>query len=142
MKPSSFRAHHFSISVRDTEKSQKFYELFGFTKFSEFSNDVFKITHLKNSEGLLIEFFEFYENNDAMPLDLSPANNTERLGVKHIGFRVYDLEEARELFSKVGYQTTEPKIALTKGMVYFFVQDPDGNWVEIATDNRLEKING
>lgn len=131
-----FAMHHIAISVRSTSESQDFYELFGFAFFSEISNEEVRITHLKNKQDMIIELFEYFDNKRLPALELVSANNPSELGVKHIGFRVDGLEYAYEKFA-AKFETTEPKVARTKGIKYFFVKDPDGNWVEILTDDRL-----
>ena len=45
-----------------------------------------------------------------------------------------DLTEAAEQVGAAGYEITEPLVEFTAmpGIGYFFVADPDGNWVELA----------
>ena len=136
-----FQAHHFMLSVRNVEASAKFYALLGFSPLSDYRDDEVRIAQFQNADGFIVELFEYEFNKNKPMLDLTPGNNLEELGVRHFGFCVDDLTTAYEFLSQSGYKTIEPRIGRTKGMEYFFVQDTDGNWVEIATDSRIKEKN-
>lgn len=130
--------HHFTLSVRDIETSTQFYRIFGFRPVLEWSGDggVLVITHLLGPSDLILEMFRYERNADHPSLANDVGNDLERIGVKHIAFTVPDIHSAytRLQGMKAG-ALTEVKRGRT-GIDYFFVSDPDGNWVEIVQDER------
>jgi catechol 2,3-dioxygenase-like lactoylglutathione lyase family enzyme len=84
----------------------------------------------------MLELFQ-YESN--VGLDSTPkgiGNDLECLGVKHIAFSVADLSAVAAEFREMNCgEMTEIVHGRTR-IDYFFIADPDGNWVEIAQDDR------
>lgn len=133
-----FRPHHCTLSVRDTEKSAGFYAIFGFKlAFRWTAEDAsLVITHLTRDDGFILELFEYGSNRGLAPDRPQVGNDLERPGVKHIAFNVADLPVAAAELQKMDCgEMTEIQLGRT-GIEYFFIADPDGNWVEVVQDDR------
>ncbi len=131
-----FYIHHIAISVTDIEKSEKFYSHFGFRKIIEYQSEDegLRIRHLKKG-NLIIELFQFQNHISSKKYSL--WEDLKVLGYKHIAFKVEDIYRAKEELIREGLisPNTEIKKGRT-GILYFFLTDPDGNFVEIVEDKR------
>lgn len=133
-----YAVHHVTLSVRDIDKSAQFYSIFGFKLVLRWiaSDGSLIIAHFAREDGLLMEMFQYAENAEEPRLEPEVGNNLGRLGVKHIAFMASDVRAARaELLAVECGELTQIKLGRT-GVEYFFVADPDGNWVEIVEDDR------
>ncbi len=133
-----FRPHHCAISVRDIPESAAFYGIFGFKLILRWAapDNSLTIVHIATDDGFILELFQYEQNCMLGPARLAVGNDLECLGVKHIAFKVDDIFGAAEEFRRMKYgEMTEIRDGRT-GIRYFFVADPDGNWVEITQDNR------
>ncbi len=133
-----FTTHHVALSVRDCAVSARFYEFFGYETVVTWQavDDSLTIAQMRRPDGHVVELFAYAANRAALPLELSKGNDLDKLGIKHFAFNVKDIENARHgiLAAALGEVTL-----ITTGrtrIAYFFVQDPDGNWVEIVQDDR------
>src|ERR1700678_2095888 len=99
----------------------KFYRTFGFTIALRWSADdgSLDIVHLVNDDGFIIELFAYQSNGRLPAANLEIGNNLSNLGVKHIAFKVEDLESVY-----AGFQGLElGKITQGRtGIKYFFVR--------------------
>jgi catechol 2,3-dioxygenase-like lactoylglutathione lyase family enzyme len=68
------------------------------------------------------------------PAQLTPGGGRAQTGVRYLSLVVKNVTEAAEQVGAAGYEITEPLVEFTAmpGIGYFFVADPDGNWVELA----------
>jgi glyoxylase I family protein len=132
----AFSGHHVTVSVRDMDASIAFYSLLGFRPVLRWTSQAgdLRLAHLALGE-LLLELAAFEANADAPRLDLEVGNDVSQLGVRHFGLRVAELTEARALLLRHGCEVTE--IGTGRTLIdFFYVKDPDGNWVEIVRDQR------
>ena len=133
-----FTPHHWTLSVSSADASAAFYAAFGFrTALTWAAEDgSLTISHLARDDGFILELFEYAANRGRGPASLEPGNDLELRGVKHMAFRVPDLAETARAFRQMDCgMTTEIQHGRT-GISYFFIADPDGNWVEIVQDDR------
>lgn len=131
----NLKPHHTAISVRDIEKSVNFYMQLGYQEVHRFSKDdnTLAIVHLKLGESF-VELFCFSKNKSDKKLLVDRA---ESLGVKHIALATANIKETLVSMKEAGL--ADPDTEITQGRTdidYFFIQDPDGMWVEIVEDNR------
>lgn len=133
-----FTFHHVAISVSNIESSKRFYAALGFKTVLDWvsDSDDLAISHLKFGP-ILLEIFcyrEFKENNKK-----TLADDLPELGVKHFGLKVDCLETAKREIVEAGLgdeEDIEVKSGRT-GINYFFIRDPDNNFVEIVEDKRI-----
>ena len=130
--------HHTAISVRQLDKSLEFYQTLGFQQVHRYdeADGSMSIVHLKLGSSFL-EIFAYKKNEGEPPLDLERANNLRDIGVKHIALQTADIEASLADMKAKGLATADTGITIGRTRVsYFFIQDPDGVWVEIVKDDR------
>ncbi len=124
------KLHHIALSVKDLKLSKQFYmELFGLKFVSEFEKPE------KNRKFLLLEdetstLLELSQDDNPEPLT-EDISNKKKIGVKHIGFAVEDIEAFLQKAAKYKIKKLTP---ITKGVTvkrYIFITDPDNIPVEI-----------
>ncbi len=131
-------AHHFALTVRDSEASAAFYAIFGFKVTLRWAaqDGSLVIVQLSRGDGFILEMFQYEANKERPPARLAIGNDLDEVGVKHIAFRVADVDAAHaELGATQCGELTGVQQGRT-GIEYFFIADPDGNWVEIVQDDR------
>lgn len=128
--------HHIALSVRDAQASIEFYSHLGFTEVVVWRADdaALAIHQLMNHEGVTLELFVHTNNVQEPRIDNAVGNNLEEIGIKHFGMRVDSLDEFRAAINDIG-EVTDIVMGRT-GFRYFFIKDPDGNWVEVVEDKR------
>lgn len=130
--------HHTALSVRSAGASQRFYARFGFRPLVTWRSEDgdLSIHQIFNDQGVILELFAYTDNQAVPAPDHAVGNDLPSIGVKHIAFNVtsVDAMHARVVAEAWG-DTTDITLGRT-GFRYFFVKDPDGNWVEIVEDRR------
>ena len=135
----NFRPHHVALTVRNTSASRSFYNVLGFDLVAEWTakDHSLVISHLRCGSGLVLELFCYAEERDQPSRERGVGNDLTVVGVKHIGFDVDNLIEVRNQFMADGH-TSATEIVMGRTQVeYFFLQDPDGTWVEVVNDKRV-----
>jgi glyoxylase I family protein len=133
----SFKFHHLALSVLDLGRSIKFYRHLGFAEVHRYEapDGSLRIVHLA-LRGAILELFCFTESEQASR-STTTGNDLSVTGIKHFGLQVESIQEVFESLSRLGL-VDESKISLGRtGIEYFFIQDPDGVWVEMVQDDRV-----
>ena len=118
---------HIAIISSDYQKAKDFYvDKLGFKVKREVERkdrDDFIIT-LEAPNGILIELF--IEKNHPRRV-----TRPEAAGLRHLAFRVQDIEESVEKLNKKGIETEEIRIDPQNGKRMTFFMDPDGLPLEL-----------
>ena len=118
---------HIAIISSDYQKAKDFYvDKLGFKLKREVERkdrDDFIIT-LEAPNGILIELF--IEKNPPRRV-----TRPEAAGLRHLAFRVQDIEESVEKLNKKGIETEEIRIDPQNGKRMTFFMDPDGLPLEL-----------
>jgi len=122
------KIHHISLSVKDLDKSVKFYkDFFGFEEINRFTKEGWNgeavILELNNMQIELFHFNDFVEKTD----DLMKLNV---IGLKHIGIEVDNVAEKYDELKSAGVDIDEPKKGTTCEK-YCFLRDSDGVPIEL-----------
>ena len=122
------RIHHIAISVKNSEKSAKFYkDNFLFEEINRFTKPGWDggVIVLK-LDDLQLEIFQFQSHIERKD-DLS---NLKVVGLKHIGIQVENVKKTYEKLKNKNVDIDEP----TKGTTcawFCFLRDPDGIPIEL-----------
>ena len=118
---------HIAIISSDYQKAKDFYvDKLGFKVKREVERkdrDDFIIT-LEAPNGILIELF--IEKNPPRRV-----TRPEAAGLRHLAFRVQDIEKSVETLNKKGIETEEIRIDPQNGKRMTFFMDPDGLPLEL-----------
>ena len=121
-----FKYVHNNINVLNLEKSVEFYEkALGMTvaRVKEAADGSFKLTFLTDVEGIHQIELTWLRDWDR-PYNLGDNEI-------HMAFVVDDYDAAHELHKEMGCICYE-----NEGMGLYFINDPDGYWIEIIPENR------
>ena len=140
------RMHHTGFVVSDLDVAVRFYEdVVGLTLIGRRERDGGPISQILGYENTHIKIAEFFygdgEQGTGHQIELieyvhppgSDAHIKERnsFGASHIAFEVEDIFEAYERLIANGAQKLNPPIEIVEGKKGCYLQDPDGNWVEL-----------
>jgi glyoxylase I family protein len=133
-----FKPHHTAISVGDLQDAEDFYSLFGFRAVHRYlhPDGSFAITHLL-SDGYVLELFWYAERQPAPDSASDLSTDLPRIGTKHHGVRVTDVDEALAWARSKDLAVQSDVREGRTGVRYFFVRDPSGNFFEISQDDRV-----
>ena len=137
-----FSFHHVALSVSNMDKAKRFYNVFGFKVVLDWvsDNQNLSISHLMLG-SILLELFcyrEFTKNNE-----VGLEDDLRKIGVKHFALLVDSIDAAKNKVVEAGIIKQE-EIEIKKGrtgITYFFLKDPDNNFVEIVEDKRSFTLN-
>ena len=120
------KQHHIAVICSDYEKAKEFYiDKLGFTLEKEFyrpaSNDYLRMLRLGET---VIELF-------IRPDAPARVNNPEAMGLRHLAFRVDDIESAVAWLNDSGIETEPIREDPYNGGRFTFFRDPDGLPLEL-----------
>jgi hypothetical protein len=97
------------------------------------------IVHMKLAK-IFLEIF-CYEKNKKLPkLSNGFAGEPDVLGVKHFALHTDDITGTLKKMQIMGYAASDSVVIQGRTKVaYFFIQDPDGMWVEFVNDERYSQ---
>ena len=122
------KVHHIAISVKDSEKSAKFYKNnFGFEEINRFTKPGWDGSAIiLKLNDLQFEIFQFQN-----PIDMKDDfSNLKVIGLKHIGIQVDNVKEKYEELKNKNIDIDEPKKGTTCAW-FCFLRDPDGIPIEL-----------
>lgn len=131
MRPGTFRFNHVALRVRDVKESLAFYE--GVLGFRE----AFRVNRPDGSLGLIYvqfgsdQFVELFEGGDE---GRQPEPAPKGTGFLHFCLTVEDLPVTLAELREKGLEIGEPHTG-TSGAFIYFLEDPDGNKIELAELN-------
>lgn len=122
------KIHHIAISVKDSEKSAKFYkDNFGFEEINRFTKPGWDGSAIiLKSNNLQFEIFQF-QNQIEKKDDLS---NLKVIGLKHVGIQVDNVNEKYKELKSQGIDIDEPLKGTTCAW-FCFLRDPNGIPIEL-----------
>jgi len=118
---------HFNFNVLDLEKSMKFYEeALGLTESRRrvAEDGSFILVFLKDNCGSPFELELTWLKDRTEPYDLGEQEF-------HLGFVVDDFEAARKKHEEMGVICFD-----NQKMGIYFIEDPDGYWLEVVPTRR------
>lgn len=119
--------HHIALICSDYQSSKRFYmDLFGFEILAEVyrkERDSYKLD-LIHPSGIRLELFSFTNP----PKRIS---NPEAAGLRHLAFKVKDVEETILNLKKIQIQVENSRIDAATGKKFTFLSDPDGLPIEL-----------
>ena len=132
-----FSFHHVALSVADLERSTRFYNALGFERvmYWQAEDHSLQIAHLRLDEALL-KLFCYAKPNSAPTTCHELATDLPRIGVKHFGLQVADLQQASARLTELGMLGDAQITRGRTGIDYLFIRDPDGMLLEIVEDKR------
>ena len=120
------KQHHIAVISSDWEKAREFYiEKLGFTLEKEFfrpaQNDYLRM--LRQGDTVI----ELFIRPDAP----QRVNNPEALGLRHLAFRVADIDPVVAWLNSLGIETEPIREDPYNGGRFTFFKDPDGLPLEL-----------
>lgn len=120
------KQHHIAVICSDYAKAKEFYiDKLGFSLEKEFyrpaNNDYLRMLRLGET---VIELF-------IRPDAPQRVNNPEAMGLRHLAFRVEDIEPAVKWLNDMGIETEPVREDPYNGGRFTFFKDPDGLPLEL-----------
>lgn len=135
------KLHHTGFVVRDRDNAVAFYrDVVGLNVISEYErigpgiDQVigYEQAHLRAAildlgGGHILELIQYLRP----PSDERPTEERSTIGATHLAFQVDDIQAAYEKLTEGGAKMMNPPAELAPGRVGCYLQDPDGNWLEL-----------
>ena len=144
--------NHTGFVVEDLERSRKFYmeglgleelKLFEIQSYElgrvvGYDNARIKASMLAGADGHVLELIEYIDPPTVVS-DPDFQYQRRRTGGTHLAFFVEDSKVTWQRLVDMGGKPLNPPIEVLPGMWECYMQDPDGNWIEITSDERHNK---
>ena len=90
-----------------------------------------KIALLSMGNGHTLELIQYVHPKGTA----RPTDERNHLGATHLAFNVEDMEQTVEHLIGHGAQGLNPPVEVMPGRKVCYLQDPDGNWIELLEIN-------
>ena len=128
---------HVAISVKDLEKSAKFYcRHFGLKKSATYSFAKIGLSICMLKGKFTLELFQFSKHRPLPQYRRRVDSDLRTVGIKHFSAEVRDIEGLFRQFRKARVPLATQLRTFASGQRYFFIKDPDGNLVELMETGR------
>lgn len=128
--------HHVAISVSVLERSLNFYGQLGFQQVHCYEDKSKTIVQMK-LDSFCLEIFCFKLNGNAAALDYDYIPDLSKIGLKHFALKTDNVHRTLKELQSKGLADKNVQIDESlERLQYFFIQDPDGIWLEIIKDDR------
>ncbi|MDP6513860.1 MAG: VOC family protein [SAR202 cluster bacterium] len=137
------RMNHTGFVVSDLEKSMDFYiNVVGLKLVRQIEREGGPISqvlnypdlHLKaallgleGEEGHILELIQYINPPSAD----RPTEERAVLGASHLAFNVTDMKTTFARLLEAGAKQLNPPVEVPPGRIVTYLQDPDGNWIEL-----------
>lgn len=122
---------HIAITVTNLEESVGFYiKYFGCVEEKSFSKEGSEFVYLR-SGNIRLELWQFAASEQ--PKD--SLTDLKLLGLRHIAFKVDDIEAKRRELVAAGYEFSEVQLG-SSGVYYSLGVDPDGIAIELIANSK------
>lgn len=117
-----YRFNHFNFNVSNLEKSLAFYrDTLGLTPVRTIDSDDFTLVFLGDRSGTFSLELSYLKNRTE-PYDLGE-------GEYHLAFTTEDMEASLKKHQEMGVV-----VMVNENMGIYFIEDPDGYWLEIIPE--------
>ena len=139
--------NHTGFVVSNLEKSVAFYrDILGLEQDREmdaaswalsqvvgYDNAHIRAVNLAGAGGHILELIE-YVNPTPEQRDATEQRKRATVGAAHLAFIVDDIDKTYEGLVSNGAQRLNPPVDVLPGLKACYMQDPDGNWIELVED--------
>ena len=136
--------NHTGFVVKDLDKSVDFYqnvvglkvvatrerEGWPISQVVGYENSHIKVALLGKGDGHLVELVQYIHPTGSE----RPSNERNTLGATHLAFDVEDIGRTYQHLISHGAQSLNPPVEVAPGRTVCYLQDPDGNWIELIED--------
>ena len=139
------RMDHTGFVVKDLDKSTDFYlsvvglklkvqrerEGGPISDMLGYQDTHLKVAHLSTGEGHALELIQYVHPEGAK----RPSEERSTLGASHLAFNVDDIEKTFQHLVENGARKLHSPVVMQPGRKACYLQDPDGNWIELIESN-------
>ena len=135
------RSHHTGFVVRDMERAIRFYSDVVGLKVKDryertgaaisqvigYENTHLKAVHMEVPGGQSLELIQYVNP----PPEERPTEERNVVGATHLALQVDDIDAMYQKLAAGGAKPMNPPAEIAPGRTICYLQDPDGNWIEL-----------